>query len=547
MPDNQPSLRHLDYSKRGRARSYKAKSGGGGGPAAIYPRQRAAHAAALKSELELIQAEDQRRRIETELSNYSSDVGTVIQIVGEAAHPLQYESLESTTGIVLLNSRKILTRDSQGVENEVPAATVFVKHGSLIYFTKRVKDYAEKTTRAGAPRNEPLIANISSIGLAAIEAYWTSEQPLPDPDVETWWEVWVRRGESEEKRQRFNDAVLAEAQRHGMEVNPLSLRLPEHTVFLIKATRTALANAIVILNFTSELRPPTRTAAFFMAEPKLDQVVRIDELKSRVQLTEKPTAAVCVLDTGVNRGHPLLEDVLPEEHQDTVDNEWGKDDFHIKEPGLNPSGHGTAMAGLAIYGDLTEILASSTPVLLKHALESVKILPRVGSNKPEHYGPVTQQGMAIAETNASDRQRVFCLAVTAVDSPDFRETGKPSAWSSALDSYASGALDETQKRLICVSAGNVFLKAPSDYPNLNKVSPPEDPAQAWNVLSVGAYTDKDTVRDAAGNLVEGLQPIALRGGLSPQKPYLAFVESERVSGLAVQARHCVGRRKLRPR
>lgn len=516
MPDNQSPLRHLDYSERGRTRGYKAKPGGGGRRAALYPRRRSEHAAALKGQLELIQTEDERRRTATELSNYSSDVGTIIEIVGEATYPLEYERLDSKTGVVLLNSRKILTRDSQGVEQEIPAATVFVKHGSLVYFTRRVKDYAEKSTAAGDPRNAPLIANISSIGLAAIEAYWTSAEPLPNPDVETWWEVWVRRGESEEKRQRHNDAVLAEAQRHGMEVNPFSLRLPEHTVFLIKATRAALANAIVILNFTSELRPPTKTAAFFMAEPRLDQAVRVDELKSRLQLTNGPTAAVCVLDTGVNRGHPLLEDVLPEEHQDTVDDEWGKDDFHIREPGLNPTGHGTAMAGLAVYGDLTEILASSQPVPVKHALESVKILPRVGSNKPEHYGPVTQQAMAIAESNAPSRQRVFCLAVTATDSADFTETGKPSAWSSALDSYASGALDENQRRLICVSAGNIFLENPSDYPNLNKVSPPEDPAQAWNVLTVGAYTDKDTVRDSAGNLVESLQPIASQGGLSPR-------------------------------
>lgn len=179
MPENQPPLRHLNYSKKGRTRSYKAKGGGGGGRPAVYLRQRSAHAAALRSQLELVQAEDQRRRISAELSNYSSDVGTIIEIVGEADHPLQYERLESTTGVVLLNSRKILTRDSQGIEKEVPVATVFVKHGALIYFTRRVKDYAEKNTKTGDPRNQPLIANISSIGLAAIEAYWTSPSPPP--------------------------------------------------------------------------------------------------------------------------------------------------------------------------------------------------------------------------------------------------------------------------------------------------------------------------------------------------------------------------------
>ena len=516
MPETQDPLKHLDYSNRARSRGYKAKGTGRGGGPPIYRRRRDRHAAALRGQLELIQAEDQRRRISDELANYTSDVGTIIEIVGEPDYPLQYESLESTTGVVLLNTRTMRKQDSQGVEKDVPVATVFVKHGALSYFTRRVKEYAEKNTRSGKPRNQPLIDNISAIGLAAIEAYWTSHQPLPGPNVEAWWEIWVRRGDSEEKRQRYNDAVRAEAQRLGMEVNPFSLRLPEHTVFLIKTTRSALANAIVILNFTSELRPPPLTAALFMAEPKLDQAARIEDIRNRVQLVAGELPAVCVLDTGVNRGHPLLEHVLPEEHQDTVDEEWGRDDFHVREAGSNPTGHGTAMAGLAVYGDLTGVLAAGHPIRLKHLLESVKILPRVGSNKPEHYGPITQEAMAIAETNAPNRNRVFCLAVTAADAVDFKETGKPSAWSSALDSYASGELEDAQKRLICVSAGNVMLTSPADYPALNKISAPEDPAQAWNVLTVGACTNKDTVYDAEGNLLADWQPIARRGGLSPR-------------------------------
>jgi hypothetical protein len=64
-----------------------------------------------------------------------------------------------------------------------------------------------------------------------------------------------------------------------------------------------------------------------------------------------------------------LADLLAESDQDTVRKEWGTDDHH-------PTGHGTPMAGLAAYGDLTPLLEGDDPAPLSHFLESVKILPR---------------------------------------------------------------------------------------------------------------------------------------------------------------------------
>jgi hypothetical protein len=43
----------------------------------------------------------------------------------------------------------------------------------------------------------------------------------------------------------------------------------------------------------------------------------------------------------------------------------------------------------------------------------------------------------------------------------------------------------------------------------------EDPAQSWNALVVGAYTEKDVILDEHEKLVTELTPIAPRGGLSP--------------------------------
>jgi subtilisin family serine protease len=67
--------------------------------------------------------------------------------------------------------------------------------------------------------------------------------------------------------------------------------------------------------------------------------------------------AVCILDTGVNRAHPLLAPVFEAEDLHTIDPDWGSDDHH---------GHGTEMAGLAVFGDLTPILSSTSAIVLSY-------------------------------------------------------------------------------------------------------------------------------------------------------------------------------------
>jgi hypothetical protein len=83
------------------------------------------------------------------------------------------------------------------------------------------------------------------------------------------------------------------------------------------------------------------------------------------------------------------------------------------------------MAGLAAYGDLTPLLEGGEPVQLSHWLESVKILPHVGANEPQHYGPITRVAMSIAEQNAPvHRKHIFALAVTASEAAEFTENAR---------------------------------------------------------------------------------------------------------------------------
>src|SRR6266481_1893163 len=218
MPESPPSaLRHLNYSGRARREQYTAK-GGGGGKFAVFPRRLADHARKLQGELQVAQHELERIRISQELAEYTEDAGINLEIRGEPDYPLNLEALDAPKfGISLKNVRSIEVTNHDGSTITVMIATVFVEHNKLSYLIKRVEEYAGERTEKGRPKHEKLVANISAIGLAAIEAFWTSKHLLPELDTDAWWEVWIRGGASAEKRALYEQALESEAQRLGIE------------------------------------------------------------------------------------------------------------------------------------------------------------------------------------------------------------------------------------------------------------------------------------------------------------------------------------------
>ena len=60
--------------------------------------------------------------------------------------------------------------------------------------------------------------------------------------------------------------------------------------------------------------------------------------------------AVCLLDSGVRRTHPLIEPALAAADWHTINPAWGADDTQAWQ------GHGTRMAGVSLYGDLVAVL-----------------------------------------------------------------------------------------------------------------------------------------------------------------------------------------------
>jgi hypothetical protein len=138
------------------------------------------------------------------------------------------------------------------------------------------------------------------------------------------------------------------------------------------------------------------------------------------------------------------------------------------------------MAGLAIYGDLVEVMVNAGPIELTHDLESVKILPPYGQNPPQLYGDITAESIARAEVQNPNQKRVICLAVSATDD---RDRGRPSSWSARIDNLCSGFDDDFQ-RLILIAAGNTPIDDRHHYPHSNMSDfGIHDPGQSWKLGS----------------------------------------------------------------
>ena len=433
--------------------------------------------------------------------------GLILNVESEPDFPLKFESLDRARAtrkkdsIELLNLRR--RRDEQG--RLIMSASVFVPFGKLEHIEQWIVGYRDKDTRWGRPVLEDLIANIHRVSFAAIEALWTDSVPLPSPDTDGSWEVWIRRGAFD-----WEDQFLAESKRLRLTVPDRRIQLPEHVVRLVRATRQQLESSLRLLNTLAEIRQPRPCSRPILNMPSPEQREWIDEAKARIVPPSENAPTACLLDSGVNRGYPLLEDLLSEADMFTVDPASGESD-HPVQP------HGTQMAGIAAYGNLLELFSSATQWRQDHRLESVKLLKNTGEHEPDLYGDVTRQAVALPETK-SQRLRSFCLAITA---PPQQPDGRPSSWSAALDELVVG-FGETEKplqapkRLLFVAAGNCndFIHD-YQYPGSVERAPVEDPAQAWNVVTVGAMTEMVTPEELGDESGRNNPLVQDRGGLGP--------------------------------
>lgn len=476
------------------------------------PPSRQKHAKALERALTSAVADATQRRSVAGITVHGAEPGLYVQFDSRPGVPLQLNTLEaSASGIELVAVTQTMSNET--VPKPVERATVFVPDGKVGHFLKRFEVYAKTTPKAkGERRHEAMLDPVATLRLATLRGLWTdaAEAYPDDENAVIWWEVWLRR-------QDDNGGELARlmefAAHKQLEVSPHRLQFEDRTVTLVRASPAQLSASIDVLNDVAEVRKAKQVATVFIDMGPDEQGEWTKELLERTTPAGGQAPAVCVLDTGINRAHPLLEPSLDSADCHAYDPTWGTHDH---------AGHGTQMAGLALYGDLTPHVEGTHTVVLRHVLESVKILPVTGENPPELYGAITAEAAGRVEIQAPNRKRTFSMAITATDK---RDRGQPTSWSAAVDALAAGRAfvpsthgleyvddgSESARRLFVISAGNV-AELSADHLSFSDTDPVHDPAHAWNALTVGGFTEKAIVSDPRW---ASWQPVALPGDLSP--------------------------------
>ena len=338
------------------------------------------------------------------------------------------------------------------------------------------------------PRNFWFFESVDSFKVAKVEDLWTDAlETFPRERGAVEWEIWVRTS----MKLAFEAAVA----QLGIELTGQPTEFVDISVYNGITTKVILSKLVARSAAVVELR----AASSFIAEhadlPPAARVRQIQEIAWRV-IPAPPTAPwVTLLDTGINPASPLLAPALPMTRCRTVAAAWSA---------FDPDGHGSMMAGVALYGDLSRAADRTGPIPLEVGLESIAVFAPGNPVRIPGRDAISR-GVAMAEQQDS-HARVYCLAATAVGEP---EDGRPTSTSGTLDMLAFN--NGVATRLFCVAVGNVATSATAPYQvasyrTLNEGHGIQSPAQALNVLSVGAATSK----------CSGPSPLAGVGDLSPR-------------------------------
>ncbi|WP_244276310.1 S8 family peptidase [Methylobacterium indicum] len=378
---------------------------------------------------------------------------------------------------------------------EVVQTTVFVPERAADHFVQKVTEYRDKNNKkSGRPKNEKLVASIQDARLAGVRALFTDALgTFPGDNEEIWWEVWIRG----ERKPEFERA----AGRLGIALKDQALGFPERVVILALGTPTLMQILIERTDGVAEFRRAKDVPTFFLEMEAHEAADWVDELEKRMQTAPVEAPAICVLDSGATRGHPLLRASLAAADQHAYDPQWSLAEHRTW------NGHGTGMAGIALLGDIEAALSQTGPIVVGHRLETVKILPDRGATDPKLYGAVTAVSVGHVERQAPFRRRVICMAVSSLIGVS---RGRPSSWSAAVDQLCYNI---SAPRLMILAAGNLSGDIlHTTYPDANDLQEVANPGQAWNPLVVGACTDKITIADPT---LVGWSAIAPAGELSP--------------------------------
>lgn len=475
-----------------RTESYRSPRGGGGDAIVLPPRDPGKHRAALVAQLDVLASDVKARAAGTRDEEATREL---VAVVPEPALPktaLADTSLGDVSTDVVVVGRDL----------ETGIVLLDAASAELAVLRRKIDAYADptKTTDKNRPVNEPLVAPIHEVRRALLEDVADEEVRKLDPTTAHWVEVGCRGGiyERDQSARSKRELTRQLAKIDSQLGIAADFDTTSQAIFYVKATVTQLRALISAVDCVYEIH---------LAEPKMRDWLLLDheqpDVGGHTLTAPHPNApSVVLIDSGVLPTHPLLAPAVLS--ADSV--------VAGISSGVDIDGHGTQMAGVALHCDGVGDAATSGASSASHWLQAVKIITSASSSSDAReratWPPMTVAAIEIAEATKGPSNRVFAMAVTAAIDPV-----SPTTWSQAVDqlAYADGA-----GRVICVAAGNADsddINLINGYPQLNLRQDIQDPAQAWNALTIGAFTARTKMPPDAS--YSSYAPIAPAGGISP--------------------------------
>lgn len=430
----------------------------------IPVRDRVEHGKNLLAELgevwELAAQEAQFRR----QKNLPAKDGEYISFKSSPEGNLKVDSLDSG-GARLLN-----VKFDEASRQEI--VTLFIPLDKKEKLISKIETYAD--TQKIVRYNNDLVAKIENILRAEIINLWSGPIEYLPKETAIWVELWLSGGAK--LYEDVNAEFTTICDLFDIQIGEGFLLFPERTVIPIKANFNQITELFKSFEHLAELRKAEELNSFWLNQTVIEREGWIEETLKKIKFN-KTDNFISILDTGVNNGHLLIAPILDDADKLTVDNNWGTNDV---------GGHGTKMAGVAAYGNINETF-EHPEVEINHRLESVKIISPNNETDGVNLPYITQNAVSTAIINKADAKRIYCFANTGTNQFEF---GKPSTWSATIDTIIFGN-DDADKKIFVVSAGNVRDEDDfKQYPENNLNLQIESPAQSWNSISIGAFTEK---------------------------------------------------------
>lgn len=396
--------------------------------------------------------------------------GVVNERRGIALTAFGRDGEEIRVGTAKLGTRGIELLSLKRVPGEADIANFFVTRNNIKSLSGFLAQYGAYQ-QGKKPLKFKLFETVDRFSISELEYLWTDEDTkFPRDGGDFDWEVWVRLANK--------DLFERSCARLAIEITGGPTEFVDTAIYNLLATPEVLEVLIEDSASVVELRSASSFAADY---GEFDPEERIEMLETVLELVSPPPGdapITTILDTGVNHANPLVGIALDASDCLAAEDHWPTNDH---------DGHGTKMAGMALYGDLEAKIGLSFPITLETGLESIVIAAPAGA--PVAHAHDTLQ-TAIDLIEADGRSRVLCLAQTA---PNDLSTGRQTPLSGVVDRASWNGGEDG--RLICVAAGNVQGTFDRRYPvsayeNRNAEHRIESPGQAVNALTVGAATQK---------------------------------------------------------